>query len=378
MKGLPRGVFDRIVEQHQGDKYSKKLRCWDQLLAMMYGQLSGAGGLRQLELGFNSHCAHHYHLDTHCIRRSTLADANRQRKQAVFADAAQWLMQQASRRLRREAGELLHLLDSTAITLKGPGFDSWTQPNRTRHIQGIKLHVMLASETPLWSAFSAANVNDVEKALEVPLQAGAVYVFDKGYCDYNWWHRIDAAGAGFVTRFKRNASLREIEARPIPPEARDVVLQDRIVCFKNKRPRGGHANLYDRPLRCVTIRRPDKPTPLVLATNDLTSPACDIAQHYKDRWQIELFFKWIKQHLKIKKFHGREENAVRIQILIALISYLLVALYKQANGLKQSLWECLCLIRASLFQRPEVDESQYRKRRREAAYANSMQQALFP
>ncbi|MDE2366725.1 MAG: IS4 family transposase [Betaproteobacteria bacterium] len=379
MKGLPRGAFDRIVEQHQADKYSKKFRCWDQMLTMVYGQLSGAGSLRQLETGFNSHIAHHYHLGTSCIKRSTLADANNRRKEAVFADTAQLLMGQMSRQIRKQVKQLLYLLDSTSITLKGEKFDPWTGENRTRNTQGIKLHVLLASEpqAPVWHDFSAANVNDVEKTDAVPLHKDALYVFDKGYCDYNWWHRIDAAGAQFVTRFKRNAGLRVEQELPIPAEAATCVLQDRIVRFRNKRPRGGCVNLYDKPLRYISIARCDKPTPLVLATNDLYSPALEIARRYRDRWQIELFFKWIKQHLKIKQFLGCSENAVRIQILTALISYLLVVLYKQAHHLKKSLWECLCLIRATLFQRPDIEISMYRRRRSQLEQLAQAQRGLF-
>ena len=379
MKGLPRGTFDRMVEKHQANKYSKTFRCWDQLLAMVYGQLSGSSSLRQLETGFNSHIAHHYHLGTGCIKRSTLADANSKRKEAVFADTARFLMGQASRSVRQHANELLYLLDSSSITLKGPGFDPCTLNNRTRNTQGIKLNVLYAeaSQVPIWSSFSAANVNDVEKAADLPLQAGAIYVFDKGYCDYNWWHRIDAAGAQFVTRFKRNAALKEAQNLPIPETARGIVLQDQTVRFKYKHPGGTRLNQYDKPLRCITITRKDKPTPLVLATNDLHSSALEIAQRYKERWDIELFFKWIKQHLKVKQFLGCTENAVRIQILTALISYLLVALYKQVHGLKQSLWDCLCLVRAALFQRPDIEASWYRKRRQEMESMASMQMGLF-
>jgi IS4 transposase len=379
MKGLSRGAFDRIVRQHAGDKYSKKFRCWDQLLTMVYGQLSGAGSLRQLEMGFNSHIAHHYHLDTGCIKRSTLADANGKRKEAVFADTAQLLMAQASRQIRKEVRQLLYLLDSTSIILKGAKFDSWTLDHCTRNTQGIKLHVLLASQSqaPVWQDFSAANVNDVEKIDAVPLEQGALYVFDKGYCDYNWWHRIDTTGAQFVTRFKRNAALWVERELSIPQKAAASVLQDRIVRFRHKHPRGGCVNRYDKPLRYISIVRQNKSTPLVLATNDLHSPALDIAQRYQDRWQIELFFKWIKQHLKIKQFLGCNENAVRIQILTALISYLLIVLYKQAHGLKQSLWECLCLIRATLFQRPDIDISWYRKRRSQLEQLAHAQIVLF-
>jgi putative transposase len=289
-------------------------------------------------------------------------------------------MGQISGQVSQESKELMFLLDSTSVTLKGREFDRWTAQNSTRNTQGIKLHVLLdsVSQTPSWTRFSAANVNDVELAAEVPLQEGAIYVFDKGYCDYNWWHSIGSAGARFVTRFKYNAGLTVLDDRVIAPEDQDVVLQDQLVKFKRKNPGGKRVNKhFDRPLRRVTVVRPDKATPLILATNDLHASAREIAQRYKERWAIELFFKWIKQHLKIKKFLGRSENAVRIQILTALISYLLVALYKQRHKLEQSLWDCLCFIRVALFQHFGAEESRYRQRRRNLQYAAAMQLQLL-
>jgi putative transposase len=380
MKGLPRSTFDQVVNRHNADKYCKRFSHWDQLIAMLYAQLSGTTGLRPLQTAFNSHAPHLYHLGTSPIRRSTLADANERRGDTVFSEVATWLMGQVSGQLRQESKELMFLLDSTSVTLKGREFDRWTSDNKTRNTQGIKLHVLLESslQTPSWARFSTANVNDVEMAAEVPLLDGALYVFDKGYCDYNWWHSIGSAGARFVTRFKYNAGLAVLEDHAIPPEDHDVVLQDQLVKFKRKNPGGKRVNKhFDKPLRRVTIARPDKPTPLVLATNDLTASAKEIAQRYKERWAIELFFKWIKQHLKIKKFLGRTENAVRIQILTALISYLLVALYKQRHRLVQSLWDCLCFLRVAIFQHFETEESSYRKRRRDAQYVAEMQRRLF-
>ena len=380
MKGLPRSTFDQVINKHNADKYCKRFGHWDQLIAMLYAQLSGTTGLRPLQTAFNSHQAHLYHLGTAPIKRSTLADANEKRPDTVFSEAATWLMGQVSGQLRKASKELMFLLDSTSVTLKGREFDRWTSENKTRRTQGIKLHLLLEStaQTPAWSRFSAANVNDVQLAADVPLQEGALYVFDKGYCDYNWWHSIGLAGARFVTRFKYNAGLVVLEDRDIPPEDQGVVLHDQIVKFKRKYPGGGRINKhFDKPLRRVTIVRSDKPTPLVLATNDLTASASEIAQRYRERWAIELFFKWVKQHLKIKTFLGRTENAVRIQILTALISYLLVALYKQRHSLKQSLWDCLCFVRVALFQHFEAEDSPYRKRRRDAQFAAQMQGGLF-
>lgn len=380
MKGLPRSTFDQMVHKRNGDKYSKHFGHWDQLIAMLYAQLSGTTGMRPLVTAFNGHVAHHYHLGTQAIKRNTLADANKNRSDAVFSEAAAWLMAQVgSRKCRQDCNDLMLLLDSTSITLKGREFEHWTAQNKTRNTQGLKLHVLMESlsKAPVWTSFSPANVNDVELARAVPLKPGALYVFDKGYCDYNWWHDIDAAGARFVTRFKKNAGIRIVKESAIPAGESGIVLSDRLVEFRSKYPGARRRNFYNKPLRCVTVVRPDKSTPLVLATNDLTATASEIARSYKERWAIELFFKWIKQHLKIKAFLGRSENAVRIQILTALISYLLIALYKQRHGLSETLWECLCLIRASLFQRPQTETVVHRRRRNEAALQAQLQPGLF-
>lgn len=372
LKGLPRATFDKLVQARQADKYSKGFGHWDHLMAMLYAQLTEAPGLRALEAGFNSHVSHHYHLGTDCIKRSTLAEANQRRSDAVFNDVVVWLMGQVSSQVRSDSSELMYLLDSTSVTLKGREFDRWTLENRNRNTQGIKVHMLLDAQTqiPQWQCFSAANINDIEMASEVPLRAGAVYVFDKGYCNYRWWHKIETAGAHFVTRFKRNASLTLLEEREVPDDAKDIVISDEIVELKNRNPGGNRKNPYIAPLRRVTVARPDKDTPIVLATNDLTSPALMIAQRYKDRWGIELFFKWIKQHLKIKKFLGRSENAVRIQILTALISYLLLALYKHRNAFAGSLWDCLAVVRVTLFQRIATEKYYRERRRRQQATAD--------
>jgi IS4 transposase len=380
LKGLPRGTFDKLVAKHHADKHCKRFNHWKHLVTMMYAQLSGTASLRTLEAAFNSQRAHHHHLGADRIRRTTLAEANENRPDTVFAETAGWLMNQLSGELRKETRDLLYLLDSTSITLKGRDFDRWTQTTKTRRTQGIKLHVLLNGHhaVPVWQAMSAPNVNDVELAHAVSFEAGAMYVFDKGYCDYNLWHRIAASKARFVTRFKTNAAVTVERERKIPRAAKGIVIRDEIVRFKYKRQTKGRINLYDKVLRRITVERPDKPTPLVLATNDLTSSALELAQRYRERWGIELFFKWIKQHLKIKHFLGRSENAVRIQLLTALISYLLVAILRRKNAVTSSMWEYLCELRATLLQRtPPADPDRYRKRRAEQAEMQARQLRLI-
>jgi len=221
LKLLPRGLFDRLAEQHAADKYRKSFSCWQQLVVMMYAQFSGSSSLRVLESSFNAHSAHHYHLGCRQLKRSTLSDMNASGSVEVFVKLAEALMQQARGKLRSECGELLRLLDSSSVTLKGHGFDEWTAEHRTRNIQGVKLHVLfgLSERAPLAQAISAANLNDIEYARMLPIEAHAIYVFDKGYCDYNWWWRIHSNKARFVTALSTTRSLRSwrIGASPRAP-----------------------------------------------------------------------------------------------------------------------------------------------------------------
>ena len=380
MQPLPRDQFETLVERHKTERHCKGFRSWHQLLVMLSAQWNDCTGLRQAAEHFNAHKNTHYHLGVarREVKKSTLAEANAKRSPALFADVAMLLMSKIEGRAARKSRELLYLLDSTSITLKGREFERWTASNRTQHTQGVKLHVMLDTSraAPVWHSITAANVNDVTEGVNAPIQKQATYVFDKGYCDYNWWHDINEREALFVTRFKRNAALVAVKDRAIPVKARGQILRDQQVQFKNSHPGGKRVNKYEKPLRRIEVAREDKPA-LVLATNDMKSSATDIAQMYQDRWQIELFFKWIKQHLNIKRFLGRTEGAVHTQILVALIAYLLLVLRKQASGTKQTLWELLREAGAALFIRRDTQNELYRRRReREEAFA-ALQPPLF-
>lgn len=379
LKALPRGVFERLVNQQGTDRHSRCFSSWDHLVAMLYAHLSGAGSLRELEASFNSQSNHHYHLGTAAIRRSTLAEANGRRSSEVFAQVAQYLMGGASRQQRREGQELLYLLDSTSITLKGSGFDDWTLSDRTRRTQGIKVHVQYAehSAAAVDCRFSAANVNDIEVGKRLDIEPHATYVFDKGYCDYNWWARLDKGKARFVTRFKYNAGLKVLASRDLLAEEQGVIVQDEYVRFAHRHPGGKRINHYEKPLRRIVVQRLEHDRPLILATNDLESPAASIAELYCRRWQIELFFKWIKQHLKIKRFLGRSENAVRIQILCALISYLLLSIHRTLTGEKKSLWMHMVALRSTLLQRPGIEVEHYRQRQARKQEIEQRQGQLF-
>lgn len=379
MKGLSRGSFEKIVLNHKADKHSKGLRCWDVLTAMTYAQISGAKSLRELEAGFNHHSKHHYHLGTRLIKRSTLSDANAKRSCQVFADTCNLLMGRINRSLKSEVSELLYLIDSTPIPLKGLGYDDWTKDNRSDRTQGLKVHMMIEHQlnTPTHADISPANVNDIDKGRDMPIEAGATYVFDKGYCDYNWWFSIQQQGAYFVSRFKKNAGIVVQEALPIPKEDQDIVLEDSVVQFKNRQPGGKRINhYYGTALRKIVVYREDKLTPITFVTNDFSRSAKEISVFYKKRWGIELFFKWLKQNLKIKQFLGRNENAVKIQIYTALIAYLLVYLYRKNQGASQTLMLYLVTLQNSLFQRPETEEKVYKRRRLRQSEFNERQGAL--
>jgi IS4 transposase len=208
-------------------------------------------------------------------------------------------------------------------------------------------------------------------------ESGATYIFDKGYCDYNWWYKLQQEGALFVTRFKRNAGIDIVRQRKIPKDADLSILEDAEVTFRNKHPGGKRINHYHgTSLRRVVVSRPDSKDPLVLATNDFKRSAEEIATLYKKRWEIELFFKWLKQNLKIKKFLGRSENAVKTQIYTALITYMLVQMYRTRNGMKHSLKMCLASLRSGLFQRPEVEQTIAHRRRKRRLEMQSLQGAL--
>jgi putative transposase len=358
LQAVPRGAFDRIVCERGANRHVKKFGCWQHLVTMLYAQLSGAGSLRQIEAGLNSHRNHHYHLGIGNVRRTTLDDANRTRSPEVFARLLQVLIQQAGRSLRAEREELLYLLDAT-------------------YCGNLKLHLLLDAngQAVADASITSATINDIVQAKQLGLQSGCTYVFDRGYCDYNWWHAIDQAGSRWVSRFKRDAAIAITRSHAVPSQDIDI-LSDCTVEFTLKRPRGGHRNLYTAPLRRIVVAR-DNAAPLVLATNDLQSPAAQIAALYKRRWQIELFFKWIKQHLQIRRFFGRNENAVRIQLLTALIAYMLVLLLKAVSGRPETLWMLLAQLRAGLFQRPRTEESYYRKRKRAQEELAAVQPSLI-
>jgi IS4 transposase len=214
------------------------------------------------------------------------------------------------------------------------------------------VHVVYDPEAdqPVYSAFSTANVNDITAAKAMPIEAGATYVFDLGYYDYAWWAKLDAQGCRIVTRFKRNTPLSDTEERPLPPGT--DILSDRVG-FLPKRQAKSRKNPFHKKIREVQVST-DSGKILRIATNDLTAPAQLIADLYKQRWAIELFFRWVKQTLKITRFVGTSENAIRIQIAVALISFLLLRLAQATQKAVTSPLAFARLVRANLMHRRDI------------------------
>ena len=347
MKAFPRWRFEALVKRHGADRRVRRLPSWSQFLAMLYAQLSGARSLREVIAALERFPGSHAHLGLKPVRRSTLADANRLRPAALFEDVLAALAGQLSGSAGRQGREMLRLIDATRVTV-GKRITHW-------QVDGsVKLHVVYdpGMETPVCFAVTSARVNDITPAKQFPIEPGAIYVFDKGYYDFGFWAALDAKGCRFVTRLKKNSPVAVFETREVTPDG--AVLADRVGHL-SQRLAGSRRNPFDKPVRAVTVRI-DSGKEITLLTNDLDTPAEEIAALYKQRWQIELFFKWIKQNLKIRHFLGASENAVRIQILTALIAYLLLRLAQHATGTALTLQAIARLVAKTTFQRRPLAE----------------------
>src|SRR5580704_13337117 len=312
LEPINRRQFTAIVERHDGDAYDKSSRSWDHLVALIYAQLSALDSLRGLVEGWNANGEHHYHLASGLLARSTFSDANARRPADVFADAFALVASQIDRRARREGQAMLRLIDSTPIPLGK--LCAWAKSNG--RIRGMKVHVLYDPHTdlPRILDITDANVNDAQIGRTIDIIPGATYVFDKGYVHYKWWTAIHQADAFFVTRPKGNMGLRVIATRPLEEAEGEGfrVLADEEVALSSK----GDSKL-PMPLRRITIRRENGKV-LSFITNDMSRTAVEIGALYKGRWQIELLFRWIKQHLKFRKFLGNNQNAIKLQIYAAM------------------------------------------------------------
>lgn len=323
---IPWQRFDRLVAQHQADKGVRRLPTKSQFLALLYGQFAGATSLRDLVGGFASHGGRLYHLGARVVKRSSLAEANARRPSAVFSGLFAALLERVQPRLAREIGACVLLIDSTTLPLNRLS-DAWARYSVGVH--GAKLHVIYDpdADCPIYAAVTARHVNDITAAQAMPIQPGATYVFDLGYYDYAWWAQLDAAGCRIVTRLKVNTPLQIKTERMCQPGG--PILSDRTGYLPSRQARSRRNPMNGR-VREVRVRI-ESGKILRILSNDLQASAQQIADLYKRRWAIELFFRWIKQTLKIRHFLGSSENAMRIQIAVALIAFLLLRISQKTN-----------------------------------------------
>ena len=349
LEPINRRQFQAIVERHDGDAYVKCFTSWDHLVALVFAQLCASTSLRGLEASWNANSQHHYHLGSGPLVRSTLSDANLRRPVAIFAETFALVAGQLDRNTRREGTAMVRLIDSTPIPLGK--LNDWAKSNG--RIRGMKMHVVYdpGTDHPRILDITDANVNDAQVGRMIVLEAGAIYVFDKGYCHYGWWAAIAAAQSIFVTRPKTNMALKLVSDRPIKDAKGDgfTVLEDAEVSLASK----SDSKLPIR-LRRLIVQRQEGDT-ITLLTNDLERSAVDIAQLYKGRWQIELLFRWIKQHLKIRKFLGYNDNAIRLQLFAAMIAYALLRIAARACRITIPILRFTELVTQCLFERRRID-----------------------
>lgn len=344
LKYLPRHRFQEAVDRHQGDRRIRSMSCWDQLTALLFGQLTGSRSLRDLVTGFNSKSAHHYHLGTRTVRRSSLSDANSHRPTAVFQETFFYLLEQVRNKLPKcDASEMVRLIDSSTIDLNLNQFE-WADFRSTK--AGIKLHTVYDpnAEIPVYFAMTNAKVNDRKALHQLPMMAGMTYVVDRAYNDYAWYYTLTQQGSVFVGRMKKNALYEVLETKPAMSEG---ILSDEVIQLSSRKAK----KACPTPMRRIKFCRKDDGKILEFITNDMQRSAQEIADLYKQRWQIELFFKWIKQNLKVKTFIGRSENALMIQVLVALITYLLLKLAQLGCHSKMGLQSIVRLIGINLTSR---------------------------
>jgi len=352
---LPRRVFDRIVKKHNGNKYIRTFTCWNQMLCMVFGQLTSRDSMRDLMLSIEAHQPKYYHLGFgQTVTRRNLGKANEKRSYKIFEEFAYVLIEQARKSSYKSDFEIevdgnVYALDSTTIDLCLSVF--WWAEFR-KHKGGIKLHTLFDVKTsiPSFLYISNASVHDVNILDLVPYEAGSFYVVDKGYIDFSRLHKIQTQGSFFVTRAKSNMRFKRMYSRAV--DKTTGVQCDQIGKLETYYAKKD----YPDKLRRIKYYDLEKNKYLVFLTNNTDLKATEIALLYKKRWEVELFFKWMKQHLKIRSFWGTTMNAVKIQMYCAIIAYCLVAIVGNKLKVDRSIYEILQILSISLLDKSSVRE----------------------
>lgn len=350
MDFLPWSTFDRYVARYRGDRYVKKLNCAEQYRAMAFAQLTYRESLRDIEACLSAQKDKLYHMGFRGpVRRATLADANESRDWRIYADFAQRLIVQARKlyadeELGLDLSNTVYALDSTVIDLCLSTFP-WARFHASR--AAVKVHTLLdvRGNIPSFIHISEARVHDMKVLDLLVPEAGAIYLMDRGYSSYAKLYALHQAGAFFVTRARSNLDARRIYSAPV--DRSTGLICDQTVAFDGEHSR----HHFPEHLRRIRYKDSGSGKTLVFLTNQMTLPAMTICALYKHRWQVELFFKWIKQHLRIKRFFGISENAVKTQIWIAVSVYVTVAIIKKRLDLQMSLYSLLQILSVTLFEK---------------------------
>lgn len=341
---LDRNRFNYIVRKHDGDKYVKHFTCWSQLLVLMFGQLSNRESLRDLIVALDAHHSKCYHLGMgKNVSKSSLARANQGRDYRIFEEYAYLLVKEAREKRKVDLFKLggnIYAFDSTTIDLCLSVF--WWAKFRKRK-GGIKMHTLYDVETqiPAFFHITGASVHDSKVMNEIPYESGSYYIFDRAYNYFKMLYRIHQIGAYFVIRAKKNQQYKLVKWKR---KLQKNVLSDATIELTGLYPK----QHYPEQLRLVKYWDEEQEREFVFLTNAKQITALQVAELYKNRWQVELFFKWLKQHLKVKKFWGTTENAVRIQIYAAICTYCLVAIVQRDMQLDRSTYEVLQILSISL------------------------------
>lgn len=353
MDFFPRYEFQLCVDRYQGNRYIKNFSCSDQFLCMAFAQLTYRESLRDIEACLRAQQSKLYHMGFRGrIARTTLADANEHRDWRIFRDFAHGLIRAARHLYRDESLEFdfantIYAFDSTTIDLCLTLFP-WGQFRK--HKSAVKLHTLLdvRGSIPTNVYVTGGQIHDVNLLDELVFEPGAFYLLDRGYIDFARLYVLAQAAAFFVTRAKHNIQYYRRGSHPLPPST--GVRSDQTIVLTGPKT----SRLYPIPLRRVHYFDAEKQLRLIFLTNNFTVPALSIAQLYRARWQVELFFRWIKQHLRIKAFYGTSPNAVKTQVWVALSTYLLVAILKKRLSLDLSLYKILQILSVSLFEKTPI------------------------
>jgi hypothetical protein len=354
MKTFPKYEFDKCVRKYFGNKGVRSFTCWNQFLGLAFGQLSYRDSLTDIVLCLNAQKSILYHLGFKAkLSKSTFSDANNTRDWRIYADFSQYLMSKVHQKVAASDTSTdqydfsIFALDSSLIRLCLNVF-FWARYRSTK--AAVKIHTLLdvQSSIPYYFHITDGIVNDMSILKQISFIPGAFYVMDRGYNDFAELYRINISRAFFVIRTKSPLRFKRQYSNP----KKDNIVFDQIgkfIVYDSKKS-------YPEKIRCIKSFDPDTKSKITLLTNNFEIDATDIAEFYKKRWQIELFFKWIKQHLKIKAFWGLSENAVKTQIYSALSVYLIVALLKYNQGLQQNLYEILQILSVSLLVKEPINE----------------------